>query len=117
MSRLQNDHFLSVVSVCLSAPTWHVLTNRIASALSLDCCRHRDLGLVHGKDVERLCNKLKAEKYHFSDHELQEVQKSLANCQYRKGKEFNLRLCSTPEDPRPKQHTSVKHFVDDMRNR
>ena len=60
---------------------------------------------------------LKAAKYHFSDYELQEVQKSLANCQYRKGTEFNLRLKRTPKDPRPKQRTSVKHFVDDMRRR
>lgn len=84
---------------------------------TLSRCRHRDLDLVHVKDVEHLCNKLRAAKYHFSDHELQEVQLSLANCQYRKGIEFNLRLKSTPEDPRPTQRKSVKHFADDMRRR
>lgn len=114
MSRRQNDQLLSVISVCLPTSIWPVLINKIASTHYRDCCRHRDLDLVHDKDVARLCNNLKAAKYHFSDYELQEVQKSLANCQYRKGIEFNLRLKRTPEDPRPKQHTSVKHFVDDM---
>lgn len=69
------------------------------------------------EDVELLCNKLRREKYGFSEQELQEVRKSLLVCQYRKGKDFRLCLKPTSQNPRPEQHTSVKKFVEHIRRR
>lgn len=88
------------------------------SILQLSCSLFcRDLDIVYDTDLELLCDKLKAVKYRFSDFELMEVRKSIANCQYRKGVEFKLRLSPTSEDPTPEQHKSVKHFASDVRRR